>query len=232
MKRIGYVFLALGCVCGVFTLGVFLWQVYGTDIASRAQHDHTIEALRKQWQSGVDRPIDTQPPAVNKPAGKDDSTVVSQPNSTSTPSPDKAQYGKAFGIIQVPRFGSDYEVPIIYGTDASVLSRGVGHYDGTAYPCQVGNVGLAGHRTTYGRPFHNVDQLQRGDKIEITTATTSCVYEYDSYEIVDPSAIRVIAPVPNHPGKAPHEAWLTLTSCHPKYSAAKRYVVHAKLIED
>lgn len=57
------------------------------------------------------------------------------------------------------------------------------------------------------------------------------VYEMDSYEIVLPSDSSVIAPTPGRPDVEPTERWLTMTSCHPMYGAAERYVVHARLTD-
>ena len=67
----------------------------------------------------------------------------------------------AFAIVRIPRFGADYARPVIEGTGRDVLALGVGHYVGTAGPGEVGNFALAGHRTTYGRPFHDIDRLRR-----------------------------------------------------------------------
>ena len=57
------------------------------------------------------------------------------------------------------------------------------------------------------------------------------VYEVASREIVYPSDVEVIAPVPSDAGAAPTAAVLTLTSCHPKFAATQRFVVHANLVE-
>ena len=112
-----------------------------------------------------------------------------------------------------------------------MLALGVGHYVGTAGPGQVGNFAVAGHRTTYGRPFHDVDRLRDGDRVVVETAATVYVYEVTSRDIVRPRDVEVIAPVPGEPGEAPVEAVLTMTSCHPKYAATQRFVVHGRLAE-
>ena len=137
----------------------------------------------------------------------------------------------AFAVLRIPRFGDDYARPVIEGTGRPVLALGVGHYVGTAGPGQVGNFAVAGHRTTYGRPFHDVDQLADGDRVVVETAGDVHVYEVTSREIVRPSDVEVIGPVPGQPGATPTEALITLTSCHPKYSATQRFVVHGRLVE-
>ena len=137
----------------------------------------------------------------------------------------------AFAIVRIPRFGVDYARPLIEGTERPELALGIGHYVGTAGPGQLGNFAVAGHRTTYGRPFHDVDLLRDGDRVVVETVATVHVYEVTTREIVRPTDVRVIAPVPGDPGAAPTQALLTMTSCHPKYGATHRFVVHGRLVE-
>jgi sortase A len=114
-----------------------------------------------------------------------------------------------------------------------------------AMPGEPGNVAVAGHRVGKGSPFLDLDQLRPGDPIVVETA--DAWYEYGvlgdpqsgdlsvtvdgvpGRQIVDPSAIGVIAPVPGQPEAAPGGSYLTLTTCHPKFSAAQRLIVHAVL---
>jgi sortase A len=138
-------------------------------------------------------------------------------------------FGEAFAILRVPRLGADYARPVLEGTTTEVLEGGVGHYRGTAAPGAVGNFAIAGHRTTYGRPFHDIDRLREGDVVAVETKTAYNVYRVKRHAVVAPSAVEVIAPVPGEPGRKPTARWLTMTACHPKYSAAQRYVVFAEL---
>ncbi len=131
----------------------------------------------------------------------------------------------------MPRFGADWVRPVLQGTDDDVLATGVGHYEGTAAPGEVGNFAVAGHRTTWGRPFHDIDRLRTGDRVLVETADAVYVYAVTAHEVVQPGDVDVIAPVAGEPGAEPVEPVLTMTSCHPRYSAAQRYVVHAELAE-
>jgi sortase A len=137
--------------------------------------------------------------------------------------------GKAFAIVRIPRFGAGYARPALSGTETDTLTRGIGHYAGTASPGRVGNFAVAGHRTTYGRPFADLDLLKKGDVIVVETKERYNVYAVDSHVIVRPTQVDVIDPVPQHPGVQPTQAWMTMTTCHPKFSAVQRYVVFAKL---
>jgi sortase A len=151
--------------------------------------------------------------------------------------------GTGIAILRIPRFGAGYVQVIVEGTGYEDLKRGPGHYAETAYPGQVGNFAVAGHRTTYGAPFNKIDTLRDGDAIVLETKTkwftytvedipASGVYPDISYqEIVDPSTVAVAYAVPDQPDPSavPTEKLLTFTSCNPKYSAAQRIVVHAVL---
>lgn len=239
----------IGNVLIVAALGIFAWLawlLWGTDLAASHQQERLVTEVRQDLATktavpgtplGEDPVIRAELPAPGEYPAEDAMTVTAQPESdepaasAEVPSPIEGQPGEAFGVITVPRFGVEYEMPLLFATDTETLQHGVGHYEGTGPPCVVGNFALAGHRTTYGRPFHDIDRLQPGDEIVIETLYGSCVYEVDSHEIVDASAVHVIAPVPGRPGEVPTESWLTMTACHPKYSAAERYIVYARLVE-
>src|SRR5688572_3540551 len=128
--------------------------------------------------------------------------------------------GDALTRIKIPAIGVD--VVVVEGTTMSALRAGAGHYPQTPLPCEQGNVAIAGHRTTYGKPFHNLDMLKPGDTITLETPVGSCTYKMlGAPFVVSPSETRVIdaTPVPT----------LTLTTCHPKGSARQRLVVQAQM---
>ena len=84
---------------------------------------------------------------------------------------------------------------------------------------------IAGHRTTYGRPFNHVDLLEPGDLIILEVPIGSCTYRVIG-RAVHRARPRTSAVVANTPG----QAQLTLTTCHPKGSARQRLIVHAELV--
>ncbi len=160
-----------------------------------------------------------------------DALPASGPRALESPSaPSDVEVGDRFAVIRVPRFGDDWLRPVIEGTSTAELDEGVGHYDGTALPGQVGNFSVAGHRLTHGSAFTRIAELEVGDVVGVRTATTWFVYRVTSSEIVAPGDVQVIAPVPDAPGAAPTEPVMTLTSCHPLYGSSERYVVHASLL--
>lgn len=99
----------------------------------------------------------------------------------------------------------------------------------TVLPGEVGNFGMAGHRTTYGKPFNKIAELKSDDVVLVETKQTWFVYRVTAHEIVPPTQVSVLLPVPNEPGEEQTKAILTMTSCHPEFSARERYVVHAEL---
>jgi sortase A len=188
------------------TLGVVLllfvgWQLWWTDVVSDADASQVVAELQQQFDD----------------PGSD------------WVQPKQAKLGDAFAIVRIPRFGEKFARPLYEGTTREVLQRGVGHYVGTALPGELGNFAMAGHRTTYGKPFNRIAELRKGDVVLVETKDTWYVYRVSGHEIVPPSQVSVLLPVPNEPDAEPSEAVLTMTSCHPEFSARERYVVHATL---
>jgi sortase A len=116
------------------------------------------------------------------------------------------------------------DVVVVEGVGSSALRAGAGHYPSTPLPCEHGNVAIAGHRTTYGRPFHNLDLLEPGDEIRLQVPIGECVYRVsEPWRVVSPNDVSVIA--------STADDRLTLTTCHPKGSARQRLIVTAQLVE-
>ena len=130
--------------------------------------------------------------------------------------------GNGLTRIQIPAIGVD--VVVVEGTTEEALKAGAGHYPSTPLPCEQGDVAIAGHRTTFGRPFADVDRLKPGDRISLSTPMGVCTYQVSrSPFVVLPTDVSV---VDNTPG----QYTLTLTSCTPKGSAAYRIVVKATMV--
>jgi sortase A len=135
--------------------------------------------------------------------------------------------GAALTRLRVPRIGLN--ALVVEGTTPSALRAGAGHYVGSPLPGEPGNVAIAGHRTTYGRPFNRLDELKPGDEAVLDTPIATYVY-------------RVVAPFDGHPNPwvvlpsdvsvldrtAGNE--LTFTTCNPKGSAAQRLVLRLELV--
>jgi sortase A len=204
---------------GVLLFAFLVWQLWWTDVVGN----------RAQAQVVSELPFEPLPTAT---AGASPGPVVAPPRRDEPPVMAQPPHATTFATMQVPRWSGEPERPVSQGTDrATVLDvLGVGHYEDTAMPGGVGNFSLAGHRTTYGKPFNRVAELQVGDPLVIrTTDDVWYVYRVTSTEIVAPADVGVIAPVPNEPGATPTERMITLTTCHPMFSARERFIVHGTL---
>lgn len=158
--------------------------------------------------------------------GKQIENLWEQP---SAPRVQSVPIGDGIAVIHIPRFGRNWQRVVVEGVTVEALKKGPGHYPGTQLPGEIGNFVVSGHRVTYGHPFNQIDTLRPGDPIVIETREMWFTYVMTSHEIVAPSQIEVAYPVPHHPEARPTKALLTMTSCHPKYSARQRYIVHATL---
>jgi sortase A len=226
-RRRGAADVALGAV-GVLgelliTLGVLLlaflgWQLWWTDVVADRAQAQVVE------EQGWDEPL------AALDSGDEDVAVVT-PRYDDPPVIDEPDYLTTFASMRVPKWDGEPTRTITQGTDRpNVLNPlGVGHYEGTAMPGGVGNFALAAHRTTYGKPFNRIAELEAGDAIVVWTQDTWYVYRVTDSQIVMPQDVEVIAPVPNQPDAEPTERYITLTTCHPMFSARERYIVHGVL---
>lgn len=132
--------------------------------------------------------------------------------------------GDALTRLQIPSL--DLDTVVVEGTTPAALRAGAGHYPKTVLPGEKGNVAIAGHRTTYGRPFNRMDDLRPGDEIVLTTPIGKHTYEVTGKPfVVSPNDWTPITDFPKG------GSFLTLTSCHPEGSAAYRIVVRAELVD-
>jgi sortase (surface protein transpeptidase) len=202
---------------GLVVLLFVVYELFVTDLLTEQRQVELSQGLHEQWNR-----VPASPPEhVSK-------------------------VGDAFAVLHIARFGPDYERVVLEGTAEKQLSQGPGHYAGTAMPGEQGNVALAGHRVGKGSPFLELDLLQPGEPIVLETADSWFVYRVlgdpatgeftgdpsgiPGQQIVRPEDVEVISPTPNAaPDAAPTGAYLTLTTCHPRYSARQRLVIHARL---
>jgi sortase A len=135
--------------------------------------------------------------------------------------------GDVLTRLQIPKVKLD--VLVVEGTTPAALRAGAGHYPTTPLPGELGNVGIAGHRTTFGRPFNHLDELGPGDEVILSTPFKRYHYvavnAFDKHPnpwVTNPKDFSVVQ---NYPGKY----FLTLTTCNPKGSARERLVLRLQL---
>jgi sortase A len=134
----------------------------------------------------------------------------------------QARDGQAIGRLRIPHIHASYV--LVEGTDGAALQKGPGHYPDTPFPGMPGTVGVAGHRTTYLAPFNKLDELHKGDEVQLEMPYALVTYRVEQTRIVQPTAVWVTKSVGYNR--------LVMTACHPKYSAAKRIAVFARQVSE
>jgi sortase A len=208
----------LALTLGVVVLLFVAYEVWGTDLVAAQAQAGLSDTLHRQWTGGQDAPV----------VGPEQAAVPGA--------------GTPFAFLHIPRLDAGYSRAVVEGTGQQQLAQGPGHYPGTALPGQQGNFAVAGHRVGRGSPFLDLDTLRPGDPIVVETADWWYVYRVlgpagdaagpavPGSEVVRPTDVAVLHPVPDGPADAtPDGAYLTLTTCNPKFSARERLVVHALL---
>ena len=148
--------------------------------------------------------------------------------------PDKAAKtpGTAVVLLRIPKFGRDWEKPVVEGVAKDDLAKGIGHYPDTQLPGEPGNFAIAGHRVTHGSPFRKLLELTKGDQVIVETADNVYTYELDGSPkdlTVKPSDTWVLDPVPGKPAQVPTASILTLTTCQDLFHSPDRSVAFAHL---
>jgi LPXTG-site transpeptidase (sortase) family protein len=129
--------------------------------------------------------------------------------------------GTPFARLAIPAM--DLDALVVNGVTPADLRRGPGWIDWTDLPGPSGTVGISGHRTTYGAPFRRLGELAEGDTIDLFSPYRRYRYEVTATLVVTPDQVEVVA--------STEPPTLTLTACHPPYSAAYRLAVQADLVE-
>lgn len=198
-RRPGWVLRGIGktLLTAAAIMGAYIvWLLWGTGIVHGQQQDQ----LRGDLEGRIDAAAAAEPEAEPPPRLP----------------------GQAYALIQIPDL--DLDEVVVEGITTEALQKGPGHYPSTADPWDGdGRVAIAGHRTTYGAPFWDLDKLDPGDEIRLETERGIFDYVVSGSRIVAPRATEVTLPT-SHPT-------LILTTCNPRFSAAERLIVFADRIQ-
>lgn len=126
--------------------------------------------------------------------------------------------GEAIARLEIPRL--DLEIVVVNGTESGTLRRGPGRHLDSSMPGEGGLVYIAGHRTTFGAPFSDIDSLRRGDKVVLELPYASVEYRITEERIVDQHELSVL--------RSRGREELALQACHPRFFASERYIVYAR----
>ena len=225
---------------GLIVLAFAGYQLWGTGLLeSRAQAQLETDFAERQAQiAALATPFTTRTtttPTTTNPGGGASTTTGPPTTQPIVIAPELAaellpKPGEPLGYIRIAKIG--LERAIVEGVGRDDLRKGPGHYGNTPLPGQAGNAAIAGHRTTYGQPFYDLDKLDPGDVIEVETLQGTFYYEVmpqtapdgstAGHFIVEPTQVDVI----NDFG----DNRITLTACHPKRSARQRIVVTGLMV--
>jgi len=139
--------------------------------------------------------------------------------------------GEGIAEMTIPRLGKDWQWIVVEGVDVEDIAKGPGHFPGTAAPGELGNFAVAGHRATNGEPFAHLDEVVPGDHIVVRTAAGWYVYTVTLTQIVPPTRIDVVDPVPGQPNGVVSQALITLVTCNPRWGSSERLIVTGILTE-
>ncbi|MFM8390380.1 MAG: class E sortase [Actinomycetota bacterium] len=185
---------------GLLLLGLVAYQLWGTGLEqSRAQ-----SRLRDEFATLIASP---PTPTTGGSAATTQIATPYRPNS-------------ALALLEIP--SASVADVVVNGATVSALRHGPGHIAGTALPGQPGNSAIAGHRTSYGAPFADLDDVKIGDDVRVTTRDGRFTYIVSDVQIVNPRQTEVLRPQKDR-------SLLTLITCHPRWSTAKRLIVIAEL---
>ena len=199
---------------GLVMLGYVGWQLFGTNYVARQHQTEAVEEVQQIW---------AEPEPRQAEQARDDS----------------GPQGAATALVRIPRFGSDYVMPVFDGTSEEVLARGYGHFDHAVDPGEVGNYALAAHRVTHGEPLRDMPDLRPGDLVEIETRDEVFVYRLDT----DPNDLVVgfedtwvVDAKPDNPESggvepARHPRLITLTTCAELFHTDERMIAFGHLVQ-
>lgn len=223
LRAIGWTLIVAGVVVLLYVVYALWFTGFETD---RAQDE-----LQQGWEQqlaqadGADEPVDGAGADVDPTSDADRDEDTAQDGGAV---PDEAVAKLEFDRPDSDqRPVSDEPFFVVDGVNRQALTRGPGRYPDTAAPGEDGNFAVAGHRTTYGSPFFSLEELSQGDEILVTDRSgQQHVYEFAAREVVSPGARWVLGDDPLDTDRPT----VTLTTCHPRFSAAQRMVVFGELV--
>ena len=223
-RRLGAVLAVLGVLVAAYAATVVFWRDPATDLYARWKQ-HTLsqdldEAFAEQ------EPIVALPAAGESEAAPTEEELLAAEKLAVARAANelhaKLKLGKALGRLTVPRMG--LKTVFVHGTRwGPDLSQGPGHFPQTSLPGVGRTMAIAGHRTTFGAPFRDIDELRKGDPIAVELPYATFHYRVFAHEIVDNEDWSVI--------RDRGFDTLVLSACHPLYSAKQRWIVYARLVQ-
>ena len=217
-RRLGTILAVGGLLVLAYAAAVLFWRDPVTDLYNRYQQNRLDSALSAEFEAwDSELPSTRAQPARGGLSAARAATAADARRFLGT-----LEQGQAFGRLEIPRI--DVDAVVVHGTRwGADLSRGPGHYERTTVPGLGKTVGIAGHRTTFGAPFRDIDDLRTGDAITLDLPYATFRYRVFEHEIVASDDWSVI--------RNRGFDTIMLSACHPLYSADQRWIVYGRLVE-
>jgi sortase A len=214
--RLGTLLLVVGLGVLAWAATVYFWKDPFTTAYTAYEQRKLESALDQQFETWKPAPKPKPKPVAkpSKPTPRPRNDVRREAERFRLASED----GDAVAKLTIPRLGLD--VVLVNGTSSGDLRRGPGRHLDTFMPGERQLVYVAGHRTTYGAPFSNIDRLQEGDMISVDAPYASIDYEVTRHRIVDDNDLSVL--------ESHNREELVLQACHPRFFSSQRYLVYAR----
>lgn len=213
--RLGTLLLVIGVGVLVWAATVYLWKDPFTTAYTAYEQRRLESNLAREFENWKPAPAPKPTSRPGRPAPKprrDDVTREARLFRLAS------EDGDAIARLRVPRLGLD--VVVVNGTNVGDLRRGPGRHEDTFMPGEGKLVYVAGHRTTYGAPFSDINALEAGDRITVELPYGTVEYRVTSHRIVDDTDLSVL--------ESSDREELVLQACHPRFFASQRYLVYAR----
>jgi sortase A len=209
LRVLGKLLISVGCGVLMF-VG---WTLWGTGLYTNQEQDRLYE----EFERAIREQPETKGPSKKFLRGLDPGDFAFE--------------------LKIPAI--ELNKMVVEGVGTEDLRKGPGHYPQCgegfekplctpfpeAWPGLPGRVIVSGHRTTYGAPFNKLDELKKGDEIRTRTLWGDFTYEVTRLQVVEPSSATIVV-------QELDKSELVLTTCNPKYSAAQRLIVYARMVEE
>jgi sortase A len=209
--RLGTFLLVIGLGVLAWAATVYLWKDPFTTAYTAYEQRRLESNLEEQFESWRPSREPVVAPGHPKPRRDDLSGEAERFRRAS-------HDGDAVARLSVPRLGVD--VVVVNGTSTGDLRRGPGRHTETFMPGEGELVYVAGHRTTYGAPFSDIDDLEPGDPITVELPYGTVEYRVTRHRVVDDADLTVL--------ESRGREELVLQACHPRFFASQRYLVYAR----
>lgn len=126
---------------------------------------------------------------------------------------------KPMAVLNIPKI--NLEIAVVEGVEKENIKYLVGHFKDSVMPGEVGNLCIAGHRTSnYGQPFKEIDKLKNGDEIIFTYKNKEYIYLVNSSFVVTPDETYILDNTEN-------ESIVTIVTC--TLDSKNRLIIRGRL---